>query len=57
MSIAAMLAWVSHVDSPENLQPKLTTSQGLFRLNLMFTFLVVILMLLFSFLGVCEGVC
>ena len=57
MSIAAMLAWVSHVDSPKNLQPKLTTSQGLFQLSLIFTFLVVILMFLFSFLGVCEGVC
>lgn len=57
VSIAAMLAWVSHVDSPKNLQPELTTSQGLFRLNLVLAFIVVILMLLFSFLGVCEGVC
>lgn len=56
MSIAAMLAWVSHVDSPKNLQPKLTTSWGLSWLNLSLAFLA-ILMLLFSFLGMCEGVC
>lgn len=57
VSIAAMLAWVIHVDSPKNLQPKLTTSQGLFQLNLILAFLVVIFMILFSFRGVCEGVC
>lgn len=56
MSIAAMLAWVSHVGSPKNLQPELTTSQGLFRLNLVLAFIVVILMLYFLSSG-CARVC
>lgn len=56
VSIAAMLAWVSHVDSPKNLQPKLTTSQGLFRLNLILAFIVVILMLYFLS-SECARVC
>lgn len=56
VSIAAMLAWVSHVDSPKNLQPELTTSHGLFRLNLILAFIVVIMMLYFLS-SECARVC